>query len=411
MRLRPAFLLSACCWLWACKPASEKPETPEPKPAAPPKPAPPPAKPAAQPPAGASKNAFALPPPATKKQAEIGLKALELLVKPAAAEVKNAWLMTHGITGFGKDFKASDGRLAIDAIVHDFVETKKVGKKTVHYFPERKNDLPIEPHRNLVVKAMLEAGVPLERSFKLKKGAVTLKKLVQDAAWAFETPTQESEWRDFAWSLSAFLRAAPKSGLATHKGALKLDALSLTAINQLEDRQAFLREHMLANTPEKVEKRKQGIYGHTCGGLHFVQAATYGAMQSKDPRALARVRHQLEVVLFRWKAERRIYKEYIKAQPKYRWLLLVQELKFYGHVVETLALAAEWGAFKPTEAQKREIHTVVSDLLVTVAALEPAYRNQERLRKTSAQTFYDLIGDGCHAIRGLRRALKVFFPA
>ena len=383
-----------------------KPEKAPPKPEQPKKTPPPPPSPPAQ------STGPKVPPPATKKQAELGLKALEGLVKPSAGDPKNAWLLTHGITGFGKDFKASDGRLATDVIVSDFVETKKVGKKTVFRFPERRDDRPVQPHENLAIKAMLEAGVPMDRSFKLKKGTVTLKRLVEDAIWSFEKPAQESEWRDFAWSLSAFLNAPPKDGkLKTAKGTLLLQGLVIDAVNQLEDRQAFLHEHMLANTPEKVEKRKQGIYGHTCGGLHFVQASIKGALHVKDPRMLARVQHQLEIVLFRWKAERRIYKEYIRSQPKYRWLLLVQELKFYGHVLETLALAAEWGAFKATDDQLRQIKTIVSDLLITVAALEPAYRSQGRLFKASPQTFYDLIGDGCHAIRGLRRALKVFFPA
>ena len=76
----------------------------------------------------------------------------------------------------------------------------------------------------------------------------------------------------------------------------------------------------------QVEKRKQGIFAHTCGGLHFVQAVARWVLTGGGDAERARLRRQLDLVLFRWDAERRIYARMIAAEPRYRVLLLVQAL-------------------------------------------------------------------------------------
>lgn len=134
-----------------------------------------------------------------------------------------------------------------------------------------------------------------------------------------------------------------------------------------------------------------------------------GASVTQDANLKKRVLHQLEVVLFRWEAERRIYKEVLAEQPQYKWLILVQELKFYGHVMETFALARDYGVLPKDAETERKLRMVAADLVDVVAQLEPAYRSQDVLAQVAQQTRYDLIGDGCHAIRGLRRGLVAFF--
>jgi len=180
-------------------------------------------------------------------------------------------------------------------------------------------------------------------------------------------------------------------------------------VQRLESDQAFLLGPFSRGRPDKVQKRKQGIYGHTCGGLHFIQAAVQGAGRTKDPGELLRARKQLELLDFRWDAERRIYREMIRTQPKYRFLLLVQEMKFHGHVLETMAMAHEWGVLHATPATRAQARKVAADLVDAVRELEPMYASQAKLKKSVPQSYLDLIGDGCHAIRGLRQTLVAFF--
>jgi hypothetical protein len=349
---------------------------------------------------------------ASRADVEHALEVLTAEVKAGAAEAKNPWAMAHGLLAFGPDMKASDGRLAIDVIVTDFVRAEQRHGRTVHRFPLKSSDgTPVEPHPDLMAKSIVSVGVPLARKFKLKGGkTITLKQLVDDAAWAFTMPTTDADWHQFAWSLDLFLAVyGPTGTVETHAGPVQVSLLIQQGLQKLENEQGFLLAPMRAGRPDLVQKRKQDIYGHTCGGLHFVQGAVHGAALSQEPGLMFRAGKQLELVDFRWDAERRIYREMIRTQPKYRFLLLVQELKFHGHVLETMALAHQWGALKADDATRTQARKVAADLVDTVAELAPMYRAQVGLKESAPQTYYDLIGDGCHAIRGLRQALVAFY--
>jgi hypothetical protein len=295
--------------------------------------------------------------------------------------------------------------LAIDVIVEDFVEAHEDGEKVAYYsFPEQVNGIPVEPHKNLMIKTLLEAGVPLDRTWRPKssKEKVTLERLVRDAERVFVPPVAEPDWRNFAWTLDAFIRAESES--------VKLRELALRAIHRVEEEQAFLLPALETNRPDRVEKRKQGIYGHACGGMHLIQAAIQAAKYVDDPNATKTVQKQLAILLFRWDAERRIYRDYIAKNPDFAPLLLIQELKFHGHLLETLAFAKEAGLIEAGPEMQKEVGWIAGDLLNTLDQLEPVYAKSKELLKVRPQSYYDLIGDGCHAIRGLRRSLMAFFP-
>jgi hypothetical protein len=340
---------------------------------------------------------------ATREDAERALANLESWTRAGAADPKNAWALAHGIVGFGKELKTPDGRSAPDVIVGDYLDKREDG----FYFHLHAEGTPVEPHADLMIKTLLESGVPPDRAFKTKVGKVTLAQIVEDAEKRFDFPSDESGWRNYAWSAYALMLANKDSGqLDTEKGPVPLAALAEKTVARLEVEQQFLVP--LLGHPEALEKRRQGIYAHHCGGLHFVQAAVLGASIAKMPALTERVKKQLELVFFRWDAERRIYKEALWNEPKYRWLLLVQELKFYGHVLETFALAKDYGVFEPDEAQSLKLRQIAGDLVETSSWLADAYK-KEAMQQMPPQTQYDLIGDGCHAIRGLRRGLVAFF--
>lgn len=396
---------------------------------------PPPAKPADPPPAAAQ------PPPepeapkpdpvppgpmtrkATRQEIETAIDQLSQWVKAGASEAGNPWAQAHGLLAFGPELKTEKGELVIDAIMA-FAERETIGNRQVWVWPERTADgTPVAPHPNLMLKSMVEVGVPLDRKFKMPGGKrATLRQLVDGAAWAFEMPTSDEDWRQFAWSLGLFLEVYGKKGVVkTHDGDIPVSRLAQQAVAKLENEQAFLLTPMTRGRPDLVQKRRQDIYAHSCGGLHFVQGGLHAAGIIEDKNLLFRATKQLEIVAFRWDAERRIYRETIRQQPKYRALLLIQELKFHGHVLETLALAPEWGVGEADEATRELAAKVAGDLIDAIYELRPMYEKHQavkkaalagrpEIRKAGLQTYYDLTGDGCHAIRGLRQALVAFFP-
>lgn len=341
---------------------------------------------------------------ATRAEAEKTLANLESWVKEGASDPSNAWALAHGITGFGKDLKTTDGRAAVDAIVIDYVQKTPEGWS---FPPKTAEGLPVEPHKDLLIKTLLESGVPQDHVFKTKQGKVTLRQLFEDAEKRFAFPADDAGWRNYAWSEYAMILGNKSlQRIDTAKGPIDFKTMATKTLERLELEQGFLEP--LLGKPEELEKRRQGIYAHHCGGLHFVQAAVLGAVVTQDPALMARARKQLDLVLFRWDAERRIYKETLWNEPKYRWLLLVQELKFYGHVLETFALAKDYGLIEPDDALKLKMRQIAGDLAETASFLEEAYKPAIK-KEMPAQTQLDLIGDGCHAIRGLRRGLVAFF--
>lgn len=119
------------------------------------------------------------------------------------------------------------------------------------------------------------------------------------------------------------------------------------------------------------------------------------------------------MLLFRYRAERHIYAELVARHPEARLALRIQQQKFFAHLLETLTLARSLGAYDTKSEGGKRIDRVIletaGDLAHTVGQLQHSgvYERLDRIRKQREQTYLDLIGDGCHAIRGLRRALQL----
>ena len=376
--------------------------------------------PAPNPPRGARPGRPAAPPgppirEPQRAEVEDTIDALATYIRAGATDPTNAWAMAHGLIGFSRSLTTRDGRKVIDVLVTDYVAEKRVAGRVVYRFPARSpRGVPVEPHPDLIVKTLLEVGVPLERSFALRgrKRRVTLKRLADDAAWTFTRPRTDRDWQKYAWSLELFLYHPGIHGsIHTPAGVLRVADLTRDGLSRLEEEQAFLHPLHAAGRPDQLEKRRQGIYAHSCGGLHFLAAGVRGAVSLGDPAALERARRQVDLLFFRWDAERRLYRDMIRRQPRYRWPLLVQELKFHGHTLETLSSLADRPGItaQNDDTLRRTARRVAGDLIDAVAELRPLYRDQDKVRPSTPQLYYDLIGDGAHALRGLRRASVAFF--
>ncbi|MBI4815371.1 MAG: hypothetical protein HY791_03900 [Deltaproteobacteria bacterium] len=353
---------------------------------------------------------------AVRRDAQRALELLSKWVQPGASDPTGPWAMAHGLLAFGPSLAVPNGKLVADYIVTEYsVDAELLGKKRVVFPSATFSDEPLEPHKNLIVKTLVELGLPLDRSFALKGNKkITLDELVGQVAPIIAVPTTDDEWRHLAWSLSMLLGSRSLDtvvGQDTGK-PVSVRELAIASMSYLEEQQKFIEAAMLADQPEAVEKKKQGIFAHTCGGMHLIQAAVFGASKVGDPALIDRARHQLDILAFRYLAERPIYEAALKKAPReYLLILKIQELKFYGHWLETIALAVKWGVLPVTPELKETSAEVTRQLVITVVQLEQAYRDLDTIRTVQKQSYLDLIGDGCHAIRGLREALRLIFAA
>jgi hypothetical protein len=294
-----------------------------------------------------------------------------------------------------------------------------------HYaFPERKDGQLFEPHRHLLVKTLLEVGVPLERELVAADGSkVTLARLSDHIRRAATLPESEAEWHHAAWLLSALTleqKIAPAN--TTKTPGISLAALADAALTRLElDHRVVTSFQGPASrafdpgTPlVRAKQGKTGIYGHGCGGLHFVQAVVASTAAEAAPDEMRRLARQLGVLAFRYEAEREAYRRLLGEHPEHGLVLRTQQLKFFGHLVETLMLARSAGAYRIDSEGGRKLDLLVrqaaADVVDVVGELERGgvFLRLPAVRAEREQTYLDLVGDGCHAIRRLREALALY---
>jgi hypothetical protein len=353
-----------------------------------------------------------------------------------AADPRNPWALAHGMVLDGRDFRARDGRLAADVVVADFLrrgphtgsreaEAGTSGKpgqappstKAVRdtspasatrepgalsfdaYAPD---GTPVEPHPALHLKTLLLAGYPPGHRFRTDWGAVTPRELVEDLKRDFRPALASSP--EGAWALDA-LSLSLRPGATFRDGtgaAVRFDAVMEAALATLEAAHAELAEGMKAGRPE-VPKRRQGIYAHPCGGLHFFQAVAGWARHPSVRKAWRqRLDAQVDVLLYRLDSETRQYESALASAPAYRLPLLVQMLKFHGHLLETLGRYRDDTGWRPTPAQRQTVERARGYLEGTVRRLREAgaFDGLEAPTARERQLALDLIGDTCHAAHG-----------
>ncbi len=352
--------------------------------------------------------------PPTKSHATDVLRTQCLLW---AADPANPWALAHGIKTLGPGFLANDGRKAADVIIHDFLLRNQLPDGGVApgarygYVRYSADGTPVEPHTNLNTKALVtDAHIPLSTKYQASFGPVTLKQLVESAKAGFRHVPQSPEyWRDVGWTLGVFATTEkPGTKWKTPDGTeIDLDRVFDDALTELEAETVTLKEGMEKHLPQ-VDKRKQGVYAHSCGGLHFVQGvlawAKYPAVKKKwGPRLDA----QIAIHFYRLESERRQYdaawQQALTSMPQYKLPVLVQMVKFYGHWLETVAHFRDDFGFKPNDAQKQDLNRAKAYLDIAVRGLEEnkAFEQMPQLKQTQKQVYLDLIGDSCHAAHGL----------
>lgn len=352
--------------------------------------------------------------PAKKPHAEEVLRAHCLVW---AADPKNPWALAHGAKLFGPSYLASDGRRASEVILHDYLLRNQypdggAGPGAPMGFLRYDADgVPVEPHTNLNAESLVvDAKVPLNERFKTMWGEVTLNQLVDASKLGFRhVPGNPKYWADVGWTLSLFAATQkPGTKWKTAEGAeISLDTVFDDALTELENETTELSDGLAKNLPQ-VPKRKQGVYAHSCGGLHFVQGvlawAKHPAVKKKWG---ARIDKQVAIHFYRLESERvqydAAYQQALAGMPQFKLPVLVQMVKFYGHWLETVGHFKQTFGWKPNAAQKQAINKAKAYLDMAVRALEDAkaFDSMPQLQKSQPQLYLDLIGDSCHAAHGL----------
>jgi hypothetical protein len=389
-------------------------------------------------------------PIAPDKSAIQAAKLLKDLVYTHARDPDNPWAISHALLALGTDFELENGADPVDHLFTTYAEPFEVCGETLLRFPRKDGDTRIEPHTDLILKALTEARVPPDRTVQVGGRTFTVADLYRGSlhrAWVAPAPgTSDTDveapdvvvpygppsegpgsttdhWNDTPWALQGLVTWAPEDLSWTAEGghAMSLDRFTHAAVERLDaETQALQVQESQGQAFDKAKARREGgLVSMTCGGMHMLQGTAHALAHGYgEPGDRARYDTQVQLLFWRYQAEVDTIDTLIQQRPRYRSLLLMQRLKFLGHFLETTHTWAAVGLLQPTREQEAVLTQAAAQLVATVYILHESglFPNLGKMVDTDTpplypgvttneQLYLDYVGDSAHAFRGLSLAL------
>jgi hypothetical protein len=255
----------------------------------------------------------------------------------------------------------------------------------------------------MFLKTMLEAGVPLDYTFKREGRRHALREVLDGARVRFRPRLVMSDPNALPWSIIALTRTTTplRSQWVNAWGEpVDLDVVVENALRLLEQASRPLAEAMRDGRPETAQAP---VHGFTCGGTHMIYAlltAVHAGYAGQDRRE--RMQRQVDLLVWRLRADldfiERFYRQRAGSAGA-AWYELDAKLKLLGHGTECLAFASvnDVVELKPSEREGREV--AVAALRRMLSDLEG--RDLRQAKALDRELHRQLVGDTCHARHGL----------
>ncbi|MCP4809221.1 MAG: hypothetical protein GY913_12600 [Proteobacteria bacterium] len=341
------------------------------------------------------------------------LSLLGEVVDAHASDPENPWAIVHGLVARGEGFTVQGGEQAIPFLYENYAEITELDGERLPSFPRKSGDLDIEPHTDLVLKALTEVDVDpttvvhvhgeefeVGDTWKHSVKTTFLDKTNGDSS--YDSPN------DMPWGVQALALWAPRElrWTAFSGTQMDMDDLAKMLVHVVTSESTFMLQSMVNG--QSFEKKGQGIFSYTCGGAHMVQGATYVVARGfGDQAERDKMEVQAKLLFYRFPIEIGIYAQGMKDHPEHRLVLLAQQLKFTGHWLESVHKLMAAGLYEPTAADQLVLGQAVDVLIGTTKELKAlgAFDNLDEIDQKNHQLYLDLVGDSAHAVRGVELAL------
>ena len=355
--------------------------------------------------------------PAPLRETAIYTEALEILggiVDERAADPGNPWAISHGLLARGSGFTLTNGANAVDWLFAEYGEELEAGGHTLVRFPAARGDIRIEPHTDLILKALTEAGVDPTRPVTVQGHPHTVAdlyrgSLLRSALDPYNDHSSYASTDDISWATQGLAAWSPPglTWVALDGTAMSMDNLAAFNVAVLVSETEFLDKAMKAGAD--FERRGQGIFHYTCGGAHLLQGAGYALARGFGPDSLrAAFAQQIPMSFYRLPRELAIYDAAAKRfGTTHANQLMVQRLKFTGHFLESMHKLAALGLYVPDTQQQAYLEGAARQVAGVAKALQTTglLDDLDAVREADEQLYLDIVGDSAHAIRGLELAL------
>jgi hypothetical protein len=337
-------------------------------------------------------------------------ETLSGVIDTYARDPSNPWAIGHGLLANGGELRLSNDEDAIAWLFATYAERFQVSDDWLLRFPDKKGDTRIEPHTDLLLKALTDAGIDPERAVRVQGHDHQVGDLFRGSlseAW-FNPNTKTFSYtspNDVPWSLQGLSSWAPANLEWTSKNGhnTTLDSLADFGLATLIESTQFLATAKKQNID--FQKRGQGIFKFTCGGAHLIQGVAHATARGFGDKAnRTHVQEQLHLLMYRFPRELSQIDAAAKQHPAHELKLRVQRLKLTGHTLETLhrVAAYQWIG----SADKTVLEQVAAEVVKSVVLLHDlkAFDALPQIKMKDEQLFLDIVGDSAHALRGLRIA-------
>jgi hypothetical protein len=252
----------------------------------------------------------------------------------------------------------------------------------------------------MFLKTFLEAGVPPSEMFSCDGRVFQLKDLGDGAKALFRFDPSTFDRNDLAWSLIAFAELQAHDWENAYGERIQLKEVVAFGAQVLQEATQGLKPYATAGLPLP---KKLPIHSFTCGGTHLcysiLVAARHGVLQAAGGDI---VQDQLQMLIYRLQADPdlidRYYRE-ISSAPGVDLFRAGAKLKVLGHALECLGYAQAHRLWQPNPLERKQIEQAaqeVRSLLAYILTLDLA-----AIRPRHAQLVQQVVGDTCHAFRGL----------
>jgi hypothetical protein len=304
------------------------------------------------------------------------------------------WAIVHAIRGVGRGCSLN-GESAASYVLRTCVRIQEVNKRRYLYIPTN-----IEVHSNMFLKTFLEAGIPASEMFSCDGRIFQLKDLCDGAKALFRFDPRTFDRDDLAWSLIAFAELQAHAWENAYGERIQLKEVAAFGVRVLQEATQGLKAYATAGVPLP---KKLPIHSLTCGGTHLCYSVLAAARHGVLPEGSGDiVRDQLQLLIYRLQADPDLIDRYYREIASASGAELFRagaKLKILGHALECLGYAQTHGLFEPSPLERRHIEQAVQEvrgLLAFIVTLDLA-----AIQRRHAQLVQQVVGDTCHAFRGL----------
>jgi len=344
-------------------------------------------------PGGARLAAAATPTSGSGPSSAETIELLRELILQRALASTDPWVQAHVVLALGADVK-HDGKFVLDAMVEQSLRTEAIGIKQYPYFP-----VDIERHPFHFLQIMQATDVPYDRAFATPVGRFTRREIISGSEALFDPEALVDE---LSWVVSVLTHEHPQNR-DTFETARGVEV----KVTKLVERHLSETEKAWADTFAAMAGAKgytKGVVHRTaCNGTHMIYGlidALRNGYTVADLRA--RTLRLVGALLFRMRAEPALIDASLRAgHPLIRLNADAAKLTFLGHAVEDLGYGAQHGVLQLTPPQLEVVNEARAQLATIVARLGTEH-DLDALQEQVPQAYKILLGDLCHAYRGLR---------